>query len=174
MALYRHYGLTFYQLLSGMSIHPAHFCELFSVDNRRIQADAPVFCGLYKNTKMNPRTPKPPLVMPRMIRGGGIFEENDGRDLFQASECSELFHIRIPSGPSGQRPYPFWPFGPFPPDRGNRPLVPKGSLLGRVRKAETPHPGFSRNAAGLFFSWARLILRSRHGPCGSGRPCTCP
>ena len=48
MALRRHYGLTFYQLLSGMSIHPAHFCELFSVDNRRIQADAPVFCGSYK------------------------------------------------------------------------------------------------------------------------------
>ena len=48
MTLRRHYGLTFYQLLSGMSIHPAHFCELFSVDNRRIQADAPVFCGSYK------------------------------------------------------------------------------------------------------------------------------
>ena len=48
MALRRHYGFIFYQLLSGMSIHPAHFCELFSVDNRRIQADAPVFCGSYK------------------------------------------------------------------------------------------------------------------------------
>ena len=43
MALCRHYGLTFYQLLFGMSILPAYFCELFSVDNRRILTDAPVF-----------------------------------------------------------------------------------------------------------------------------------
>lgn len=34
MALYRHYGLTFYQLLSAMSILPPHFCEIFSVDSR--------------------------------------------------------------------------------------------------------------------------------------------
>ena len=66
--------------------------------------------------------------MPRMVRGGGIFEENDRGDLFQSSECSGICYVRIPSGPLGQRPYPFWPYGPFPPDRGNRPLVPKGSL----------------------------------------------
>ena len=44
------------------------------------------------------------------------------------SGCSGICDIRIPSGAARQRPYPFWPYGPFPPDRGNRPLVPKGSL----------------------------------------------
>lgn len=41
MTLRRHYGFIFYQLLSRMSIHLAYFCELFSVDKRRIRADAP-------------------------------------------------------------------------------------------------------------------------------------
>ena len=77
----------------------------------------------------------PPLAVPRTIRGGGIFEENDGGDMLQISECSEICYVRIPSGPSGQRPYPYWPFGPFPPDRGNRPLEPKRSL-GYVRNFE--------------------------------------
>ena len=83
--------------------------------------------------------PKPPLAVPRTVRGGGIFEENDGGDLLQIFECFEICYIRIPSGPSGQRPYPLWPFGPFPPDRGNRPLEPKGSLRGRtVRRGRCP------------------------------------
>ena len=61
-------------------------------------------------------------------KGRCICEANDRGDLLHISECSEICDVRIPSGPSGQRPYPFWPFGPFPSDRGNRPLVPKGSL----------------------------------------------
>ena len=44
--------------------------------------------------------PKPPLAAPRAARGGGIFEENDGGDLFQISECSEICYVRIPSGSS--------------------------------------------------------------------------
>ena len=47
---------------------------------------------------------KPPLVMPRMIRGGGIFKENDGGDFLLISECSEICDIRIPSGASRQLP----------------------------------------------------------------------
>ena len=47
---------------------------------------------------------KPPLAMRRMVRGGGIFEENDGGDLRQISECFEICGVRIPSGPSGQLP----------------------------------------------------------------------
>ena len=43
-----------------------------------------------------------------------------------AAACRNL------SGASRQHPYPHWPFGPFPPDRGNRPLEPKGSLCGCV------------------------------------------
>ncbi len=54
--------------------------------------------------------------------------------MLQISECTEICKVRIPSGPSGQRPYPFWPFGPFPPDRGNRPLEPKGSLGALLRQ----------------------------------------
>ena len=81
--------------------------------------------------------PKPPLAAPCTVRGGGICEANDGGDLFQISECSELCCVRIPSGPPGQRPYPLWPFGPFPPDRGNRPLEPKGSLS----RARSPRRG---------------------------------
>ena len=38
--------------------------------------------------------------MPRMIRGGGIFEENGGEDLLQVSVCSEISSARIPSGPA--------------------------------------------------------------------------
>ena len=47
---------------------------------------------------------KPPLAVRRMVRGGGIFEENDGRDLLQVSEYSEIGPVRIPSGPPGQPP----------------------------------------------------------------------
>ena len=46
--------------------------------------------------------PKPPLAVPCTVRGGVIFEENDGGDLFQISECSKLCCVRIPSGPLGQ------------------------------------------------------------------------
>ena len=60
--------------------------------------------------------------------------------MLQISECFEICHIRIPSGPSGQRPYPFWPYGPFP-DRGNRPLVPKGSLWHVRSKKASPERG---------------------------------
>ena len=31
-----------------------------------------------------------------------------GGDMLQGSECSGIYGIRIPSGPSGQRPYPLW------------------------------------------------------------------
>ena len=47
---------------------------------------------------------KPPLVVPRTIRGGGIFEENDRGDMPQILECSEICYVRIPSVPSGQLP----------------------------------------------------------------------
>ena len=33
---------------------------------------------------------KPPLVVPRTIRGGGICEANDGGDALQISECPEI------------------------------------------------------------------------------------
>ena len=90
--------------------------------------------NLGQTVRLGGRGSKPPLAMPRMVRGGGIFEENDGGDLLQGSECSEICYIRIPSGATRQHPYPFWPFGPFPPDRGNRPLEPKGSLwIVRIR-----------------------------------------
>ena len=60
---------------------------------------------------------KPPLAVPRTVRGGGIFEENDGGDLPQISECSKICGVRIPSGASRQRP-----------------LEPKGSLwIVRIR-----------------------------------------
>ena len=72
---------------------------------------------------------KPPLAA-RAVRGGGICGANDGGDLLQITEYSVICNIRIPSGPLGQRPYPLWPYGPFPPDKGNRPLGLKGSLLG--------------------------------------------
>ena len=50
------------------------------------------------------RRSMPPLAAPRAGRGGGIFEENDGGDLRQISECSEICDVRIPSGASRQ-PY---------------------------------------------------------------------
>ena len=59
---------------------------------------------------------KPPLVVPRTIRGGGICEANDGGDFSQVSECSKICCVRIPSGATRQHPYPYWP------------LEPKGSL----------------------------------------------
>ena len=40
---------------------------------------------------------KPPLAAPRAVRGGGIFEENDGGDMLQDSERSEICDVRIPS-----------------------------------------------------------------------------
>ena len=50
---------------------------------------------------------KPPLAALCAVRGGGIFEENDGGDRSQLSACSEFCGVRIPSGPSGQLPlYP--------------------------------------------------------------------
>ena len=75
-----------------------------------------------------PSGAKPALAAPRAVRGGGICEANDGGDLLQISEYYKTCCVRIPSGATRQHPYPLWPFGPFPPDRGNRPLVPKGSL----------------------------------------------
>ena len=73
--------------------------------------------------------PKPPLAVPRTVRGGGIFEENAGGDMPQISEC----FLNL------WRSNPLRPFGPFPPDRGNRPLEPKGSLRGRtVRRGRCP------------------------------------
>ena len=54
------------------------------------------FVGQYEFAEV----PKPPLAAPCAVRGGGIFEENDGGDLFQISECSEICYVRIPSGSS--------------------------------------------------------------------------
>ena len=47
---------------------------------------------------------KPALVVPRTIRGGGICKANDGGDLYQISECSEICGVRIPSGATRQLP----------------------------------------------------------------------
>ncbi len=54
-------------------------------------------CQLYAESGQIPPTSKPPLVMPRMIRGGGICEANDGGDLSLVSECSEICYVRIAS-----------------------------------------------------------------------------
>ena len=94
--------------------------------------------------------PKPPLVMPHMIRGGGICEANDGGDLLQVSEHAEICSVRIPSDPSGQRPYPYWPFGPFPSDRGNRPLSgePWGCCISAIFILDIQKPAHPSGCAG--------------------------
>ena len=40
--------------------------------------------------------PKPPLAAPCAVRGGGIFEENDGGDVLQGSEYSEICDVESP------------------------------------------------------------------------------
>ena len=75
-----------------------------------------------------------------MRQGEAVFAQaNDGGDILQLSERAGICGVRIPSGPSGQHPYPYWPFGSFPPDRGNRPLAPKGSLFGAPCRGRCPH-----------------------------------
>ena len=66
-------------------------CDLISavkthcVQNLQSSTNSPMAC------------PKPPLAAPCAVRGGGIFEENDGGDMLQDSECSEIYSVRIPS-----------------------------------------------------------------------------
>ena len=71
-----------------------------------------------------PSCVKPPLAMPRMVRGGGIFEENDGRDRWQGSEYSEICDVRIPSGASRQ--LPLCPRGAFCGSEDVKTRVPEG------------------------------------------------
>ena len=70
--------------------------------------------------------------MPRMIRGGGIFEENDGGDMLQDSERSEICDVRIPSVSCADSiPTPFGPTGHFPLTGGGiDPLCPRGAFVG--------------------------------------------
>ena len=64
--------------------------------------------------------PKPPLAVPRTVRGGGIFEENAGGDMPQISEC----FLNL------WRSNPLRPFGPFPLIGGIGPLSPRGAFGG--------------------------------------------
>ena len=66
--------------------------------------------------------------MPRMVRGGGIFEENDGGDGLQISECFGIFSVRIPSVSFADSvPNPFDPSGHFTLIGGIGPLSPRGA-----------------------------------------------
>ena len=85
---------------------------------------------------------RPPLAAPRAGRGGGIFEENDGGDLLQDSECSGICGVRIPSGPSGQLP-----------------LCPRGAFVGA-----DAHIGPRRKRR--FYGNLRRIRNFREGRCG--------
>ena len=76
-------------------------------------------------------TPKPPLAALRTARGGGIFEENDGGDMLQNSECSEISGVRIPTVSFADSvPPPFGPSGHFPLIGGIGPLCPRGAFVG--------------------------------------------
>ena len=70
-------------------------------------------------------------------------------------------NLSVSAAPS-QHPYPFCPFGTFPPDRGNRPLVPKGSLLGAVLRRKTA-PLCQRGEA--FYRSSRILFSSRIKRC---------
>ena len=80
-----------------------------------------------------------------------------------AAACRNL------SGASRQHPYPYWPFGPFPPDRGNRPLEPKGSLCGCVgnfKLYQIPREK-SRKTEGGFSGRFKEVRREIEIPPGS-------
>ena len=67
--------------------------------------------------------------MLRMVRGGGIFEENDGGDRWQDSEWSEICNVRIPSVSFADSvPTPIGPSGHFPLIGGIGPLSPRGAM----------------------------------------------
>ena len=50
------------------------------------------FVGQYEFAEV----PKPPLAALCAVRGGGIFEENDGGDVLQGSEYSEICDVESP------------------------------------------------------------------------------
>ena len=108
---------------------------------------------------------KPPLAALCTVREGGIFEKNAGGDLFQVSECSEIFYVRIPSVSFADSiPTLFGPSGHFPLIGGIGPLGPRGALgarkKGRISALNMVMPRFNPEPGRLF----RLYIPERIVP----------
>ena len=100
--------------------------------------------------------PKPPLAAPRAARGGVIFEENDGGDMLQNSECSEISGVRIPTVSFADSvPTPFGPSGHFPLIGGIGPLCPRGAL------GDAERPG-ARDASSRLQVFYLMLQRTMH------------